>query len=774
MALYLPVKQDPGSSDAIHIQPMNFLIIDSDSQESALFSKVLKDCFRRECPEITECANIDSALSRCSQLTPDVVFLSSDFKIADSIESLRRLSLDIPNVPIIAVVAAEGDCTSSTLLSAGAREVLVRGGKSDQELRDWLNQASALIAGSWVFRLALDGLEKVVYVVDESGSIAFSNITARTVFGHLGRDYVNRVLEAKTGDLDEFMLKTIAGDEVWFKVQKREMDRDGSRTFLISFSDNSSSHLADVRLEKMEELLIMKDEFMAHMSHELRTPLHAIISISRKLMTMPEGYSRERLLDLLNLSAESLMRVVDDVLDYSKMQAGKLELKKGHFSPRVLIVDTVGAYEALAMEKGISITYSVDASVPDMCHGDHARLRQIVSNYLSNGCKYTIDGQIHVAITAGDISGEFCNLRISVADTGAGIPEESLELIFQPFYQVDSSSQKTVSGTGLGLAVCSKLADLMCGSVGVKSEFGTGSTFWVEVPVTVTDAATMDEVMEAEVQRSGLYRQLNDILRTLEGRVLLVEDSEVNRELISADLAELGLDVDTASNGLEAVRKIESGSYDLVFMDCHMPGLDGYGATKLVRQKESSSDEHLPIIALSADVMNRNRILSTESGMDDFLSKPYTTEQLRTVCERWLDDGSIKQSSSSISDRIQMQIDRMQSESVSRFSRLLAADDEGSRSMLSRFRAEAIDGIEELCREIKDCKEREGVKLAHKMKGLCGFLGLHPARRLCQGIETAIEEGAWTRADAYLERLRAQMGAYVEEVDEVMSKHTGA
>jgi len=388
-----------------------------------------------------------------------------------------------------------------------------------------------------------------------------------------------------------------------------------------------------------------KSMFLANMSHEIRTPLNGILGIADLLLTAdlpekPHGFVR-----ILHGSAVSLLDIINDILDSSKIEAGKLELESILFNLHDLVRDTMDSFALVAQHKGVGLFCDMGKGVPASVQGDAVRLRQILVNLINNALKFTEKGEVRVSVgLAEEGDGDYL-ITLAVRDTGIGIPTEKLEYIFESFSQADGSTSRKYGGTGLGLTISKQLVQLMGGGLGVKSTVGDGSvfTFSVRLRKGVT--------VEAQPAETGPICRLTDLSAR---RVLIVEDNEVNQVVAMGMLNALGLSADLATNGKEALAAFEKSGYDLVFMDCQMPVMDGYEATRLIRGKEAHGHERLrvrpgakdrvTIVGLTANAMKDERAKLLDCGMDDYLAKPYTVAQMRTMLSTWLvgEDGPVE------------------------------------------------------------------------------------------------------------------------------------
>jgi signal transduction histidine kinase/CheY-like chemotaxis protein len=383
-----------------------------------------------------------------------------------------------------------------------------------------------------------------------------------------------------------------------------------------------------------------KSQFLATMSHELRTPLNGILGMSQLLLMpgcKPED-QREHARIILH-SGQTLLTLLNDILDLSKVEAGRLELHRATVEPAQIIHETMALFTELAQLKGLAIETSWQGPAGQRYWSDPIRLRQMLSNLVNNAIKFTKHGQITVAGKVEAAQDGTAILTFSVRDTGIGIAQDKQAQLFKPFSQVDSSSTRQYEGSGLGLSIVRKLASLMQGEVGVESAPGEGSRFWFCVRV---------EVMQANEEPRRDNRLITQDSTGAEasalhpGRILLVEDNLTNQKVMTSQLKKLGAQVDTADNGQAALDALQAGlKPDLVLMDCRMPIMDGLEATRRIRSMEAQTGAaRLPIIAVTADAFEEDRERCLAAGMDDFLAKPVSVDQLRLALNRWLEQTS--------------------------------------------------------------------------------------------------------------------------------------
>ncbi len=555
---------------------------------------------------------------------------------------LRLVGVDEVERVVAAEGAVEKDATGRVIALFGVlqdvteREALLRAAQTNERRYRLLAENT----GDVITRVKMDGSSKYISpAIQQLLGWTFEEMSGQStdyvhpedrhlVLGAIGR-------AVKSGESTRLEHRAVhkKGHTIWvectFKALRDEHGHVDDVVVVIRDITQRKALEAEV-LEAKETAVAaarVKSEFLANMSHELRTPLTSVIGFSGLLQASEHLPAEERVyVERIATASEALLGVINDILDYSKLEADAIEMDPEPFDTRALVDGAAAIIESQCSAKGLTLNVVVAADTPERLTGDKGRLRQVMLNFLSNAAKFTARGAVTVKVGGRPQADGGWRMRVEVTDTGIGIPSEKIGELFRRFTQADASTTRVYGGTGLGLAISRRLIELMGGEVGVESAPGAGSTFWFEAPLA---AATEEDV----TAREETDRARNGALR---GRVLMADDAAANRELVSAILRNLGLEIDTVADGAEAVHAAHSGLYDLVLMDVHMPVMDGLTATREIRRMQAQGERRIPILALTANVQADQVTRCLEAGMDGHLAKPIQITELAAALSWWL------------------------------------------------------------------------------------------------------------------------------------------
>lgn len=434
------------------------------------------------------------------------------------------------------------------------------------------------------------------------------------------------------------------------KSQQLYQSNHSLQTLTENLEKQVHERTRELEAEKNHALYLsqIKTEFVATMSHEIRTPLNGIISVLDLLQKNNGHADQQQLLNIASHSSQTLLSIINDILDFSKIEAGQMRLEKVAFDLRQLLKNIFMSFAQKADKKGIELDLNIDSKVPVYIESDPIRLTQILNNYLSNGIKFTEQGSVQLNVIP---QGELINF--SVCDSGVGIPQEKMDLLFKDFSQVDASTTRKYGGTGLGLVITKRIVEIMDGTVSVSSKLGKGSCFSAIIPLQIASsqqAIAFDDIKFLDSQFTDCkFYEMGDVSyktpansksvgaapasRNENAHILLVDDNAVNRLIGEKTLHALGFEVTLAPSGFDAIDKLSiMHDYDLVLMDCQMPELSGYDTTKILRGKNIQ----LPILALTANTSEQDREMAKTCGMNDFISKPFSIKVMQQVLQKHL------------------------------------------------------------------------------------------------------------------------------------------
>ena len=546
----------------------------------------------------------------------------------------------------------------------------------------------------------------------------------------------------------------IAGINLYLVGVARTADRYRQRTAeavhltrsLVLDLERNSAQLEEEKV-KAQAANLAKSQFLANMSHEIRTPMNAVIGFNQLQQKCELPGEAAEFAGHIGTAAESLLQLIDDILDLSKVEAGKLDIEPVVFSLAAVLEKVVEIADQRAQAKGIRLALERGEDLPDWVHGDPVRLQQVLLNLVGNAVKFTERGGVTLRVETA-ASPVVC---FQVLDTGIGIGSEDLDLLFEPFVQADSSNTRRFGGTGLGLAISRHLVEMMSGTIEVDSVPGVGSKFTVRIPLTEAEATELPIAVSSRPPREAL--------EVADFRILIADDNAMNRLVVCLQLEALGLAADVVEDGLQVLEALAQTDYDLLLLDCQMPELDGYEAVRRIRAGETAG--RMPIIAMTAHAMKGDRDRCLAAGMDDYISKPFREGDLVEILSRWL-PGPISTSSwgDGETDEPPEAEDGPLDLAKFQYFRRLGAQT-GDVSLLAKVVSGYLDRtpvqVEELKRALVAGDASSAAKTAHALKGSSGTLGALKLAALCGEIEDLAMAEDLARSESLCEQVDAEL-----------------
>jgi PAS domain S-box-containing protein len=640
-----------------------------------------------------------------------------------------------------------------------------------------MQQSKKRIGENWNRRihaneLILHSIGEGIFGIDVLGNISFMNPAAGKMFDVsrqqlIGKHYQAVLFGDNQADFEEFEFSPIQfalTDGETTHVNSETFRKHNGSTFLVeyicvplienekivgavvTFQDISERRDIESAIVEAKNAAIesarTKTAFLANMSHEIRTPLNGVIGMTGLLLDTNLSHEQRHYSNIIKQSADLLLEIVNEILDFSKIEAGKLELEKIPFNLRSLLDGIVEFFKLEASKKGLRLKLELSENIPTTVSGDSIRLRQIFNNLISNAIKFTENGEILITSSFQNESENNILIKFAVSDTGIGISKDDQNDLFQPFTQADRSTTRRFGGTGLGLAISKQLAEMMNGEIGVESEIGKGSSFWFTVELGKSDAAIQNKSKAQTGNQSTVNKQDPKYLST-DAEILIAEDNEVNRQVALGMLRSLGYEADAVGNGLEAVNALKSKDYSLILMDCHMPEMDGFAATREIRALENDK-KHTKIVAMTANALIGEEECCIEYGMDDYLSKPMLKDDLILILTKHLPQKIKKLDSETniVQHRLEDVLDKTALENLRQI------ESRGEKDFITEtielYFTHAERQISEIKHAVFSQNSEDLYQKAHSLKGSSGSLGLKKMFELCENLEADSQNENWS------------------------------
>jgi PAS domain S-box-containing protein len=633
----------------------------------------------------------------------------------------------------------------------------------------------ALAIGEAQYRLLADTATDAIVTVDEGGRVLFANPAVERLFGYEPEEVVGEPLSMLAPERDRprheavfdgvragrYQVSVSAARVQGLRKDGREIalelscgeGRVGHQRFftgiLRDVSDRQASEQALIQArEQAIESSRLKSEFLASMSHEIRTPMNGVTGMLELLLEESLTDQQRKRVTVALGSAQALLTIINDILDLSKIEAGKLDLVPEWTDVRALFDDVVGLLRPLAADKGLQVESSCAADVPARVLADGGRLRQVLLNLAGNAVKFTDEGRVSIGVTVVSATQERVRLQCSVSDTGIGIPVDQIPLVFEKFTQLEGAAARRSNGTGLGLSICRKLIDLMGGTIQVTSQPAKGSRFWFDIEVP---CAGQERSVAAVPQESA------DMSRARGAKVLLVEDNPVNRQFALAVLKSVGAVVTVAVDGSQAVKLASEAEHDLILMDCQMPVMDGYEATRRIR----AAGNKTPVIALTANAMEGDRDRCAAAGMDDYLAKPIRPDTLRAAVA-----AKVRRAAAASSLEAEVGVD------ADEITARIGGDPELLADISRLFVTHSPEMVHALQTAAANGNGAALASAAHALKGSIGNFTQGRPFELARALEKTAEAGDVAAARAAIPELEREVGKLCRVLGDIVTRVT--
>ena len=666
--------------------PTNVLLIEDDHG----YADLVRLTLAADAPQfiLVHTDRLSTGLERLGQGGIDVILLDLSLPDSGGLDTFVETHAHAGEVPIVVLTGLDDEMLTYEALRRGAQDYLVKievdGPLLARSLRYAIERSRLLArleqSSEERFRNMIEQNADAIVILDGNGIVRFANPAAESHFGCKVEELLDDLFgfPVSAGETTEIDVIRRDGEIATAEMRVVETQWQGEDAYLASLRDISERKKAREELQSAKEAAEAasraKSQFLANVSHELRTPMNGIIGMTELALDTELTSEQWEYLSMIKDSADSLLTLLNDVLDSSKIEAGKLELEPVPFNLRDCLKDIVATLGLRGHQKGLQLACHTLSVVPDALVGDPRCLRQIIVNLVGNAIKFTERGGVVVHVESESEKKGEVYLHFAISDTGIGIPPEKQQVIFEAFTQADSTTTRQFGGTGLGLTIASQLIAMMDGKIWVQSEVGKGSTFHftarfglqrgiapsnltkkvdvIDIPGLMMDdygkQRSISSQMPANGQKSRASsgRPLSDPRGEAEEptgpvaggdrpglHILIAEDNIVNQRLAARILEKRGHRIQVANNGVEALAALEAGSYDLILMDVQMPELDGTETTVAIREKEKMTGAHIPIVAVTAHVMGGDREYCLDAGMDAYISKPLQAEKLIQVVE---------------------------------------------------------------------------------------------------------------------------------------------
>jgi PAS domain S-box-containing protein len=632
------------------------------------------------------------------------------------------------------------------------------------------------LAQGLFYKAVVEDGSDIIFIVDYKGNILYHNPSVQETLGHAPSSLINEnffdyikpsTLKAFKKEFEKSIIKPY--DE---SIEFRFLCKDGSYRYLefnsinLKHKDGVEGLILDCRditqrKKDAEELLRAqkaKEQFLANMSHEIRTPINGISGMINLLSETTSEEERQQYLNAIKNSTESLKVIINDILDLSVIESGKLRFEIIGFNIKYQLSAVLDTFLYTSKEKGIELNYLIAPEVPSVLLGDPSRLNQVLINLIGNAIKFTHVGEIKINVSLDKENGKFSYVKFQVSDTGVGIPDDKILHIFDSFTQADASVTRRYGGTGLGLTIVKQIVELQNGTINVESKENQGTVFTFIIPYETGQTKDLIHPHKSSEFKEIVKHSFKNL------KILLVEDNDINRLYATNILKKWDCIVEGAENGYIGVEKLKNADYDIVLMDVQMPIMDGYEATRKIRQSLDSSKREIPIIALTANAIKGDNEKCFQVGMNDYLSKPFHPEALYKVISKHVNKNQLEANSNK-EDILTNVIN------LTYLINICNGDQVFIKDMIETFIKNIPITLNEMQKLAAESNWTGVSDLAHKMKPSFTFVGLESAKELIQTIEFSdLENIEIEKLKSLIDELSVIIQIAIEELSTALKK----